>query len=115
MEGLTKEEAIKRHRMLWNYIADESERIGVSISKYEALRALWPDLPPNKPMSDCWACETTAAIDDCTSCLIKWPGGDCGSYRNPHGLYIKWDRACLNRDVKEAVKLAREIANLPEA
>lgn len=112
MKGLTKDEAIKRHRMLWNYIADESERVGVPISKYEAVHTLWPDLPPGKPLSNCWACE---ASDHCTVCIIKWPGGDCWDPDNEEGLYCRWAGACLNRDVKEAVKLAREIANLPEA
>lgn len=112
MEGLTKEEAIKRHRMLWNYIADESERKGVPVSKYTAVHKLWSSLPNFTPMNDCWACE---ASDTCNSCIIKWPGGDCGGPGNIKGLYVKWLRAYNRNDLKDYVSIAREIANLPEA
>lgn len=112
MEGLTKEEVVRRHRMLWNYIADESERSGVPVSKYTAVHELWPGLPQFVPMNDCWACEGS---DTCDSCIIKWPGGDCGGPRNFKGLYVKWLRAYNRNDLKAHINIAREIANLPEA
>lgn len=37
MAFLTKEECVRRHRLLWNYIADESERTGEMITKVDAF------------------------------------------------------------------------------
>ena len=111
MEGLTKEEAVRRHRMLWNYIADESEKRGYPISKTEAISALWPDLPVDVPIGDCWACEYSI---NCISCIIKWPGGYCGNTEKTIGLYSEWRRAYLRRNIEMVIKLAKEIANLPE-
>ena len=31
MEELTREEAIRRHRLVWNWIADETEKIGTIV------------------------------------------------------------------------------------
>lgn len=36
-EKLTKGEAIRRHRLMWNYIADESARTRTRINKVDAL------------------------------------------------------------------------------
>lgn len=34
MDKLTKEEAIKKHREMWNWIADETERTNCCTSKF---------------------------------------------------------------------------------
>ena len=38
MEELTREEAIRRHRLMWNWIADETEKIGEPIDKSDAFK-----------------------------------------------------------------------------
>lgn len=53
-EKLTKEEAISRHRLMWNYIADESVRARTRIDKDDALDHFgWKETPFNR----CWCCE----------------------------------------------------------
>lgn len=123
-EQLTKEEAIKRHRQLWTYIADESEKTGKPVSKKQAFTyfgwSLWAK-------SLCWCCECCGY--HCHLCPIEWPGND-GCIWNPASPYHKLRVAenlyfayasdayrnpqkaeeCL----KDYIKYAREIANLPE-
>lgn len=40
-----KEEAIRRHRLMWNWIADEAERTHKPVTKMDALRAKSMILP----------------------------------------------------------------------
>ena len=88
MLALTKEEAVRRHRELWNKIAElctESHfsSCGFSVFKIKsmALNALGYDDPIKFPDSMCWACEyaiynaiylrrTNKGI--CCFCPIKW-------------------------------------------
>ena len=123
MEGLTKEEAIKRHRQLWNYIADESERQGRIITKAEAFIYFgWP----RYVRSFCWCCEYDKKFIDesysnqCLNCPIKWPNERCKSDESPFSHYINakndndYRFYCHKENVEKAVKAARDIANLPE-
>ena len=58
MLALTKEEAVRRHRELWNKIAElcTGEFRAYEI-KYVALEALGYDDPIEFPDSMCWVCE----------------------------------------------------------
>lgn len=115
MDGLTKEQAIKNHREFWNWIADETYRIGRCVNKLDAVLQFNVE---NELVAMCWLCNYNGSI--CASgkeCILKWPGGrctysDCGKTT---GLYKRWHEAVADRDVYQAEKLAREIANLPEA
>lgn len=37
MEELTREEAIRRHRLMWNWIANEAERTHKPVTKMDAF------------------------------------------------------------------------------
>lgn len=37
MEELAREETIRRHRLMWNWLADETEKTGETITKKDAF------------------------------------------------------------------------------
>lgn len=115
MEKLTKEEAVKRHRMMWNWIAYETLRRKEFVTKQEAVEHFgWNE---SKMRSGCWCC--TYAYEDkdwgCNKCPIQWPEGRCYGLPNGiFGLYDIWRAIKWTPNYKEAADLAYRIANLPE-
>lgn len=103
MEKLTKEEAIKWHRLMWNWIADETLRLKQKVRKHNAMEHFhWEPIEMS-----CWCCEYDGQFEKegCINCPVQWPGGSCGK------LYLRW---CCTYDYKKAADLAYQIANLPE-
>lgn len=111
MKRLSKKEAIRRHRLMWNWIADETIRRGKKVSKEAAFAHFkW-----GYALMKCWCCEYSSqyGINGCVNvCILEWPGVSCigGDNKTP-GLFSKW---ALTADVNEAASLARQIAELPE-
>ena len=112
---LTKEEAIKRHRMMWNWIAYETLKRERFVTKQEAIEHFgWCE---SKMRSRCWCCAYAYKDKDwgCNKCPIQWPGGRCYSFLNGvFGLYDDWCAMKESPKYKEAADLAYQIANLPE-
>lgn len=110
MEKLTKEEAIKRHRMMWSWIADETLRIERKVKKSEAMRHFnWETMDVELC---CWCCTYDSQISKgedaaCLNCPIQWPGKEAQC----NELYSCWTRS---EDYKKAADLAYRIANLSE-
>lgn len=67
---LTKEEAIRRHRMMWERIADETLKAKRCIGKEEVFDHFGWNI--DEVDCACWCCEYTGIT--CTKCPIKWPG-----------------------------------------
>lgn len=114
MPCITREEAIRRHRLMWNWIADETERRGDPVHKRAAFKHFCWD--KNDAQSTCWACtfaEVRAVSSGCHRCPLVWTGGYCAN-DDENGLYDQWQDAYWNRETKTAADLARQIANLPE-
>ena len=125
---LTKEKAIELHRKLWNYIADESEKQGRIISKKEAFEHFGWKYVRNW----CWCCRYTEnktwKINPeiviygsllCSSyCPLIWPQDafKCLSVDSPFVKWSKIENLSIKDwyDLQDAIKYAREIANLPE-
>ena len=124
---LTKEKALELHRQLWNYIADESEKQERIVSKVEAfIHFGWPNI-----RQWCWCCEYAEKQfrkeethcppyqTRCSVCPVVWNKTDscCVHCDSPYNiwnwLYEKGDKADWY-DLQNAIKYAREIANLPE-
>lgn len=96
---LTKEEAIRLHRELWNWLADNPEK-----GKED-----WPEWKDMGHIeSNCFACEYSGP---CHECLFEWPNGNCleGEEAGVEGLYLLWATA----ESEERVALAIQIRDLP--
>ena len=108
---MTREEAIKKHRELWHWIANEHRKR----KRREVLKEENPDVANEKPNNDCWLCEYTHQFDRvycdyCNVCPINWGGGTCMGAGSPYrewvlGFYL---------DYEELAYLADVIAELPE-
>lgn len=103
---LTKQQAIEGHRKMWNWIANEIEE-RKHIYKIINLKMIYCHENVLNLRNDCFCCECADSIDDtCGSCILDWGiTGDCGLLYGKVVHATSW---------KEQVKLARQIANLPE-
>lgn len=137
MAFLTKEECVHRHRLLWNYIADqieEQEEVPCNCKEEAFEHFGWH----NGAIFDyCWACyycqmKVFEMVDDadterrkawvnCYNCLFDWydrgdePWDEKYSNYCDDGitLYSRFRALQLNNDNwKEAARIARKIANM---
>ena len=93
---LTKDEAIRLHRELWGWLAENPRK----------TKSEWPRWEYNGGdiclvFANCFACEVS---DRCDNCLFVWPGG-----RTCEGLYEK----ILHGNIKKRVIFAKQIRDLP--
>lgn len=129
MEKLTKEEAIRRHRLLWAKIADECEGKDALDNVYasELKQKVFSVLGWVHIRNYCWCCEYSRTksgynCNDCNGCPIQWPNGSCvdpHTYDFKEGaqngyLYDIFEQSVRDGDENSAKKIALEIANLPE-
>ena len=117
-ERITKEEAVRRHRELWNKIAEMIKENGCAAynwnGDYIKLKALDILGYDENIKNDCWCCEydilRSTEQNTCKNCPIKWNDQYCydSEYRD----------FCRTLDAKddddEAYRIAKVIANLPE-
>ncbi|MFR2774805.1 MAG: hypothetical protein ACLTBR_03125 [Anaerostipes sp.] len=123
MEKLTKQEAIKLHRKMWNWIADETERTGKFCDKYEYFDVM--KIPRGDcPRALCYCCEYAIQKSGeeyenrCKCCPLYW-GSDCDEYMCLDKKFMGDDKGLFGRwrdtnNIEESANLAREIANLEE-
>ena len=140
MEELTREEAIRRHRLMWNWIADEEEKTHKPVTKMDAFDHFGWD---QNILSKCWCCEYTheevfrrrelfGKKKMCEFCPLDWSQGNedavkasCINYFDESmfshmGLYEAWclssgfDNGKFYFDQERFISLAKTIANLPE-
>lgn len=119
MMKLTREEAIANHRKMWNWIADETERLERVVLKPEYFKK--HSISNNDiPLHFCYCCSFDLHfwhLPLCGACPINWGVNvelkSCCDKKTP---YKKWGIIVHHYpfDWKSAAKLAREIANLPE-
>lgn len=112
---LTREEAISKHRKMWNWIADriEEEKEDQDI---EDLKIEYCHDEEVRVKNNCFCCEYINCV--CVFCPIKWESKvenymciDEYKENDSEGIYSIW---CDETDWREQAKLARKIANLPE-
>ncbi len=111
---LTKKLAIKLHRKLWNWIADETIRRKEVVGKYD-----YPLFKRKKIYYSCWCCEY--AKGDCMNCPIKWSGKSkifsclgLSVKGCAYGEYDEWRKKAMRGNWQGAAHWARIIAELPE-
>ena len=123
MINLSREDAIKNHRKMWNWIADETLKRGRPVSKIEYFDEI--GMPEEiRPYFNCYCCEYDLNNNDepgwwCKNCPVDWRTlPDKLKRKNricTKSFYNKWEIE-KNRaypDYKKCAKLARKIANLP--
>lgn len=117
---LTKERAIKEHRRMWRWIAKQYEK--GSREKVFKLKEAYLNGKYEDVEADCFCCEYDVYLGEysCDNCPIKWEaiekGYDayCQRLDSPYHKLVILSNSSISFDCKEAAKLTREIANLPE-
>lgn len=133
--NITREEAIRKHREMWNWIAEQYEcghGTTVNILKRNFIKKYYPG---DNPYANCYCCGYSTEISEidgkglslncnCDMCPLEWPSDYhdlmcCYKRRNRkeviHGLYkqiLYYSSQVM--DYKKAATIAREIAKLPE-
>ena len=130
--NIYKDEAIRKHREMWNWIAEQYENgdtVPVSRLKQDFIKKYYPY---DSLKSDCYCCmyaETVLGpqcgglLNICERCPLEWPSNQKNLmcvYKTRRlmtdGLYgrIIYDTDPIIAAYKKAAIIAREIANLPE-
>ena len=113
---LTREEAISKHRKMWNWIADKTEEEKM----YQDIEGLKIEYCNDEEVrgvkNNCFCCEYTNCV--CEFCPIELESKvedymciDKYKEDDYEGIY---SICCDETDWKEQAKLARKIANLSE-
>ena len=140
MKNLTKSEAVRLHREMWNWIANKLEGKNGSyylneLKEIYIYSVLELDIEEEYILNDCFCCEY-AKMDngdfDCSRCPLIWGTEEnakeyfCeeGFYEIPNelpiakirtdGLWTDARELTFEDRAEDAAKYARYIANLPE-
>ena len=100
MMKLTREEAIANHRKMWNWIADETERVRRCVDPIEYFREHGDEIPENHNYCCEYDLESTC-VDWCEACPLDIPK----------------DQSCIPSQTygwRRYAQLARITANFPE-
>lgn len=122
--NLTKDQAIKEHRKMWNWIAEQYKH-GNTRVVYELKKEYcsWYGI---EILHDCFCCEYAFNVcvheNRCKYCPIVWgtehlhEGWFCErTLDSEQGLYGKLFNLTLNKfEPEDAYELAKHIAELPE-
>lgn len=124
-----KEEAIKRHRLMWNWIAEETLKRNDIITEEDAIEHFnWVFVSAHS-----WCCDYALTKlrkvrlqgpfngSKCLFCPINWgeKNSFCMNISSPFRAWTRIvDKFCYGEgdwyDIQDAAKYAKEIANLPE-
>ena len=134
LKNLTKEQAIEEHRKMWNWIADKTFELQQCMTKDDYItQELLIDIDSEiliQANSSCFCClyasnvAKTVEKCKCKCCPIDWGKHTTDAYMCEsvdienlmvRGIYSEWVYALENYDYEECARLARQIANLPEA
>jgi hypothetical protein len=130
---LTKHEALDKHRIVWNKIAELLEESSKShkgylfITSYKELAMKEVGLLEDYPASNCYCCEynnqynkgeysysSRLLYHHCENCPIMWSKTKDDRCYSVGSLWKKLKKDLKNGEWKVAADLARQIANLPE-
>ena len=131
MAFLTKEECVRRHRLLWNYVADqilEQEKVLWNCQRKAFEHFGW-NVPIGSIFNCCWGCyynsmKCLEMVDDpkhikesevntCPYCLFNWTSDENNFCSKHNTLFDRFMRSKLVDNWEEAARIAREIANMP--
>lgn len=115
---MTLEEMLVKHKALWNWIADETERRKGVVTKAEYFEKNNISAPEN----DCYGCEYAKQFTDgefirclCEECPFDWSNAadQIESCLDDGSIYDIWVRHILRNEWQLAAEAARKIAELP--
>lgn len=122
---MLREEAIRKHRAMWNWIAEEivnEERtMNIGVLKQKFIERQGDDLEEMADYNNCYLCEYSGV--SCKECPLVWPSDttefmcEYGIISNTglrNGLYRQCCVLDCTDDWKLQAHLACKIANLPE-
>lgn len=123
MRELTRSEAIRLHRKMWNWIVEETLKKKEKVWKSDYFKKMGIILLENIPEVGCYCCEFTKQNLKngdvcCNLCPLNWESEVdsfmcCNKYEDydRKGLFKQW----LNEiNYKKCASLAMKIANLTE-
>lgn len=117
---MTKQEAIKNHRAMWNWIADEIKEAKCVLDVYEMKRQYLLSNGFLRVQNYCFLCQYSSGYG-CQKCPMEWPSKAeiymCEDDGNDlDGLWLECYNMYDNGDLdwRKQADLARQIANLPE-
>ena len=126
MAFLTKEECVRRHRLMWNYVADQILEQGKVPWNYKEEVFEHFGWHNGDIFNYCWACYYCQMKDfdwiNCHNCLFDWHGrgnepwdAEWSNYcDNETTLYSRFHTLRnTNGDWEKTARIAREIANMP--
>lgn len=107
---ITKEEAVRKHRELWNMIADKTEETNDFVTKRGS--GYFDDYSEaDVPLNNCFCCEFDESLEHgsaCNMCPLWWDDGN-NCYE---AEYEKWNES---ESIEDRIAYAQMIAELPEA
>lgn len=115
---LAKKEAIRRHRLMWNWIAQMSIQEQRCVSKLEAFKHFGWSL---NTKSWCWCCEYSMMDGyfdhvHCSFCPVQWGKNSFGhpiTCLDLDSIFVEWLIADQRNDYMKFAKYAYKIAELP--
>ena len=117
---MLREEAIKKHRAMWNWIAEQivnhEHTMNIATLKRRHIEMQGDDLQEMYMHNNCYLCNYTDI--NCSECPLLWPS-DAIVYQCEHGyidkgLYFQCWGLYGSDNWKLQAQLAYEIAKLPE-
>lgn len=123
---MLREDAIKKHRAMWNYIAQQIENekhtMKINVLKANYVKHSGDNAVEMDKHNNCYLCNYTDM--NCRECPLIWPSEfklfQCeAGFQLPNGyisegLYSKCCQLYCTGDWQSQAELARKIANLPE-
>lgn len=128
---MLREEAIKKHRAMWTWIAEQivtnEHTMNIAMLKQMYIKMQCDDTEKMDSCNNCYLCCYTEV--DCRECPLLWPSDSIDfkceyGYRSTNGysdgLYYKCCKLYYDRNLhyecgwELQVTLCRKIANLPE-
>lgn len=131
MAFLTKEECVRRHRLLWNYVADQILEQGTVPWNYKrkAFEHFGWSVPIGSIFNYCWGCyynrmKRLEMVDDpehikesevntCLYCLFNWTSDEYNLCSKYDTLFYRFKYSMVVNSWENAARIAREIANMP--
>ena len=107
-----KKEYLRRHWILWNWLAEHSE----CKDKRAAFEFLGWDSSSktDKPIHRCYLCELFMGNRDCPECPLQKASGTCDYNGAEPNYYDFWYYAQTNTDRRKYALLIRDVVPKPE-